>query len=56
MPVVLPVHPRLHKMMDTFGLQFSGNVRAIDPVGYLEMVGLLTACRLVITDSGGLQK
>lgn len=55
-PVVLPVHPRLKKMMDSFGLHFSDNVRAIDPVGFLDMVALLDACRIVITDSGGLQK
>lgn len=55
-PVVLPVHPRLRKMMGEFGFQFSGNVRAIDPVGFLDMVALLDGCQIVITDSGGLQK
>jgi UDP-GlcNAc3NAcA epimerase len=55
-PVVLPVHPRLRKMMKEFSFQFSGNVRAIDPVGFLDMVALLDACEIVITDSGGLQK
>ena len=56
LPIVLPVHPRLRKMMDTFGLAFSDNVRAIDPVGFLDMIALLDACEIVITDSGGLQK
>jgi UDP-GlcNAc3NAcA epimerase len=56
LPVVLPVHPRLRKMMGTFGLSFGDNVRAIDPVGFLDMVALLDGCRMVITDSGGLQK
>lgn len=28
----------------------------MEPVGYLEMIGLLKACSAVITDSGGLQK
>lgn len=56
LPVVLPVHPRLKKMMDEFGLGFSGNVRAIEPIGFLDMVALLDACTIVITDSGGLQK
>lgn len=56
LPVVLPVHPRLRKMMDEFGLRFSGNVRPIDPVGFVDMVALLDACAIVITDSGGLQK
>lgn len=56
LPVVLPVHPRLKKMMETFGLGFSGNVRAIEPIGFLDMIALLDACTIVITDSGGLQK
>jgi UDP-GlcNAc3NAcA epimerase len=56
LPVVLPVHPRLKKMMETFSLSFSGNVRAIEPIGFLDMVALLDACTIVITDSGGLQK
>ncbi|MHB8626255.1 MAG: non-hydrolyzing UDP-N-acetylglucosamine 2-epimerase [Aggregatilineales bacterium] len=56
LPVVLPIHPRLHKMMNQFGLKFTNNVHTIDPVGFLEMVALLDACRIVITDSGGLQK
>ena len=53
---VLPVHPRLHKMMQTFGYTFGSDVRVIDPVGFLDMVTLLNACEIVITDSGGLQK
>ncbi len=56
LPVVLPVHPRLKKMMAEFGLTFSGNVRSIEPIGFVDMVALLDACRIVVTDSGGLQK
>ena len=56
LPVVLPVHPRLKKMMGEFGLTFSGNVRPIDPIGFVDMVALLDSCRIVVTDSGGLQK
>ncbi len=56
LPVVLPVHPRLRKMMQAFGLAFSDNVRALEPVGFLDMLALLDACEIVITDSGGLQK
>jgi len=56
LPVVLPVHPRLKKMIGEFGLSFSANVRTIDPIGFLDMVALLDACKMVITDSGGLQK
>lgn len=55
-PVVLPVHPRLKKMLEVHHLAFDANVRVIEPVGFLAMIALLDACALVITDSGGLQK
>ncbi|NDJ85672.1 MAG: UDP-N-acetylglucosamine 2-epimerase (non-hydrolyzing) [Chloroflexi bacterium] len=55
-PVVLPIHPRLRKMLDVFKLTFEDNVHAIPPVGIVDMVALLDACQIVITDSGGLQK
>jgi UDP-N-acetylglucosamine 2-epimerase len=56
MPVVLPVHPRLAKMMQTHGLTFSSNIHAIEPISFLNTIALLDACQFVITDSGGLQK
>lgn len=56
LPIVLPVHPRLRKMMQNAGLAFGPNVRAIEPVGFLDMLALLDVCVIVITDSGGLQK
>lgn len=52
--IVLPLHPRTKKVIERNGLEL--NVETIDPVGYLEMVQLLKKCRLVLTDSGGLQK
>lgn len=54
--VVLPVHPRLNKMAQQFGLDFPKNLIRTSPVGILDMVALLHRCKLVITDSGGLQK
>lgn len=56
-PVVLPLHPRTRKIINTNHLEKNtGNIFFIDPVGYLEMIWLLKNCKLVITDSGGLQK
>lgn len=53
-PVVLPLHPRTKAAVDRYDLRL--NVQLIDPVGYFEMVWLLDRCRLVLTDSGGVQK
>lgn len=54
LPIVLPLHPRTKNRIAEFGIACRAN--AIEPVGYLEMINLLENCRLVITDSGGLQK
>lgn len=55
-PIVLPAHPRLRKALQEYGLQVSPNVRLIPPVGYLDMLSLSASARLILTDSGGLQK
>jgi UDP-GlcNAc3NAcA epimerase len=54
--VVFPVHPRARKVITACGFSTGPHVRLIEPVGYLEMVGLTSSARLVLTDSGGLQK
>jgi UDP-GlcNAc3NAcA epimerase len=52
--VVLPLHPRTQKIMKDAGIKT--NLTIIDPVGYFDMLELLKHCKLVMTDSGGLQK
>ena len=32
------------------------NVRVVDPLGYLDMAALCSQARVIVTDSGGLQK
>lgn len=54
-PLILPLHPRTREAAAGFGLRF-GQIRVIDPVGYLDMMALLDGCTAVLTDSGGLQK
>jgi UDP-N-acetylglucosamine 2-epimerase (non-hydrolysing) len=53
-PVVFPVHPRT--ALRLAGISLSTNIRAVDPMGYLEFIGLVARSRMVITDSGGLQE
>jgi UDP-GlcNAc3NAcA epimerase len=56
-PIILPLHPRTQIMIQTLGPKISNpQVLITEPVGYLEMIYLLEACRAVMTDSGGLQK
>lgn len=56
LPVILPLHPRTRNKLQQMGLSLPSNVHAVDPVGYLEMVWLESYCKLVATDSGGMQK
>jgi UDP-GlcNAc3NAcA epimerase len=55
-PVLFPVHPRAQKMIALSGRTLSPNLRLVPPLNYLEMVTLTGSARLVLTDSGGLQK
>jgi len=58
LPVVLPLHPRTKKMLDSFGLvpACTDSIRLIEPVGYHACLRLAEEARLVVTDSGGLQE
>jgi len=55
LPIILPIHPRTRKKMAEFGLA-ADRLHCIEPVGYFDMLLLLDRCRMVLTDSGGLQK
>jgi UDP-N-acetylglucosamine 2-epimerase (non-hydrolysing) len=56
LPVLFPVHPRTRGALAAAGLGATGNVRAVDPVGYLEMLSLQCDAAAVVTDSGGVQE
>jgi UDP-N-acetylglucosamine 2-epimerase len=55
-PVIFPVHPRARKVINDAGFHLKPHVRLVDPLGYLDMVAATASARLVLTDSGGLQK
>jgi len=55
-PVVFPVHPRTRKTLQAQGHELRKHIQTIEPVGYFDMVALTSTARLVLTDSGGLQK
>jgi len=56
-PVVLPLHPRTRQKIQEIGYPLDRTpICFIEPVGYLEMLYLLHHCKLVMTDSGGVQK
>ena len=53
---VFPLHPRTRQVLDTHRIELGPNVQALEPLGYLEMLGLVAGASRVVTDSGGLQK
>jgi UDP-GlcNAc3NAcA epimerase len=55
-PVVLPLHPRTVKYAHKNSLKFTNCVKVVQPVSYMEMVALENNARLILTDSGGVQK
>ena len=54
--VVFPVHPRTRARMQAEGLVLGQHVRVIEPLSYLELASLASQARVIVTDSGGLQK
>jgi UDP-N-acetylglucosamine 2-epimerase (non-hydrolysing) len=55
MPVLFPIHPRTRKRVQEFGFHLDG-IQAIEPLGYLEFLNLMSNAGIVLTDSGGLQE
>lgn len=60
LPVVFPVHPRTRCRIEEFGLDRmiadAPGLHLVDPLGYLEFLGLIAHSRIVLTDSGGIQE
>ena len=54
--VVFPVHPHTRARMQEDGLALGEHVRVIEPLSYLELAALASQARVIVTDSGGLQK
>ena len=61
--IVLPLHPRTSQLLEqNLGsdlyqkLQSTPTIKILPPVSFLDMIQLESNCKLVITDSGGVQK
>ena len=51
-PIVFPVHPRTRAALAPFDLRFELH----EPAGYLDFTALVAQARVILTDSGGVQK
>ena len=52
---ILPAHPRLKKYIIDNEVEH-GNILILNPLSYIEFLGLVSSSDLVLTDSGGLQE
>jgi UDP-GlcNAc3NAcA epimerase len=55
-PVVFPAHPRTRAALDENGIALAPHVRLLPAVGYLDFAALASQARVILTDSGGVQK
>jgi UDP-N-acetylglucosamine 2-epimerase len=55
-PIVFPVHPRTRDALERQRLELGDHVRREPPLGYLDFAALASQARVILTDSGGLQK
>ncbi|WP_435202029.1 non-hydrolyzing UDP-N-acetylglucosamine 2-epimerase [Janibacter sp. GS2] len=54
--VVIPLHPRGRARLEEAGFLAHDRMRVIDPLGYIEFMGLVRGAAAVVTDSGGVQE
>ncbi|MBN2642665.1 MAG: UDP-N-acetylglucosamine 2-epimerase (non-hydrolyzing) [Victivallales bacterium] len=55
--IVLPLHPRTRKCISTLGLEtMLENITITEPLSFLDMVALERIAKVIVTDSGGVQK
>jgi UDP-GlcNAc3NAcA epimerase len=55
-PILFPVHPRARKMIEAAGQKLAKHIHLTEPLSYFEMVEASAGARMILTDSGGLQK
>jgi UDP-N-acetylglucosamine 2-epimerase len=57
-PFVVPLHPRTATALEEMGIgrPVDSAIRFLDPVSYLDMIVLESNAKVILTDSGGVQK
>ena len=57
-PIIFPVHPRTRGQIKRFGFEkyYNGQIKLLEPLGYLDFIKLYPKAKMVLTDSGGIQE
>lgn len=56
LPVLFLLHPRTRAALESQRIEIAPEIRVVSPVGYKEMLALQCHARVILTDSGGVQK
>lgn len=56
LPLVVALHPRTLKYLKEYEIKVKQNIKLLKPLSYLQMIALEWSARLILTDSGGVQK
>lgn len=56
LPILFPIHPRTRARVEAAGLPVPAQLKLVEPLGYLQFLGLMANCKLMLTDSGGIQE
>ncbi|WP_229387277.1 UDP-N-acetylglucosamine 2-epimerase (non-hydrolyzing) [Methanosarcina sp. DH2] len=56
--IIFPVHPRTEKLLKNYGLydRLNSSVTLIEPLGFFDFIKLMSHAKVILTDSGGVQK
>ncbi len=56
--IIIPLHPRTREALNSFSsiIKVSSHLKLIDPVDYFDMICLQLNSKVILTDSGGVQK
>jgi UDP-N-acetylglucosamine 2-epimerase (non-hydrolysing) len=56
LPILFPIHPRTRARIEAAGLPVATGVQLVEPMGYLQFLGVMADAAVVLTDSGGIQE
>lgn len=54
--IKLPLHPRTKNHLNSLNIQLSENIEILEPQSYINFIGLMKDCEIILSDSGGIQK
>ncbi len=55
-PIIFPIHPRTKARIQDSKLDLDPRIQLLEPLSYLPFLSLISRCRMVLTDSGGVQE